>query len=281
MRKGELCPGTQPVGELGRGVEAAHAEDPLELGQGVEVLRARGARGQGAAGRQLIDAEPGLQVVEKEAHLGLGPHPDDAHAQRLIAVGVTNPLEPLGQIRSLEVVQCQRVDDRLVGGRHGPLIHAQDQPRPGGALEAMRAEPLEVLTLSGSSGSCQSRMWIRSVASVARLSDPAEPGQSQLLRSGRSASTPRSSFCCRLPTYAVSRASKVPRYAVETSAVYRDHVNGKVLLLAPRPHGRSRFCGPSRNSARGTTLPKLRASVQPAEVSRLPVLAPPAFRGEA
>ena len=32
MRKGELCPGTEPVGELSRGVEAAHAEDLLELG---------------------------------------------------------------------------------------------------------------------------------------------------------------------------------------------------------------------------------------------------------
>ena len=96
MRKGELRPGTEPVGELSRGVEAGHAEELLELGQGVEVLDARGACGQGAAGRQLIDAEPGLQVIEQEAHLGLGPHPDHAHAQRVIAVGVTDPLEMLG-----------------------------------------------------------------------------------------------------------------------------------------------------------------------------------------
>ena len=67
MREGELCPGTEPVGELCRGVEAAHPEDLLELGQGVEVLGARGACGQGAAGRQIIDAEPGLQVIEQEA----------------------------------------------------------------------------------------------------------------------------------------------------------------------------------------------------------------------
>ena len=152
MRKGQLCPGTQPVGELSRGVEAAHAEDLLELRQGVEVLGARGACGQGAAGRQLIDAEPGLQVIEQEAHLGLGPHPDHAHAQRLIAMGATDPLQLPGQIGSLEVVQRQRVDDPLVGGRRGPLIHAQDEPRPAGALEAMRTESLQVLALGGVAG---------------------------------------------------------------------------------------------------------------------------------
>ena len=149
MGKGQLCPGTQPVGELSRGVEAAHAEDLLELRQGVEVLGARGACGQGAAGRQLIDAEPGLQVVEQEAHLGLCPHPDDAHAQRLIAVGVTDPHELPGQIRSLQVVQRKRIDDPLVSGRHGPLIHAQDESRPAGAFDAMGAESLQVLALGG------------------------------------------------------------------------------------------------------------------------------------
>ncbi len=152
MRQGQLCPRTQPVGELGRGVEAADAEDLLKLRQSVEVLGARGARGQGAAGRQIIDAEPGLQVIEQEAHLGLGPHSDHAHPQRLIAVGVTDPLQLPGQIGSLEVVQRQRVDDPLVGGRHGPLIHAQDEPRPAGALEAMRAELLQVLALGGVAG---------------------------------------------------------------------------------------------------------------------------------
>ena len=152
MRNGQLCPGTEPVGELSRGVEAAHAEDLLELRQGVEVLGARGACGQGAAGCQLIDAESGLQVVEQEAHLGLGPHPDNAHAQRLIAVGAMDASELPGQIRSLEVVQRQRVDDPLVGGGHGPLIHAQDEPRPAGALEAMCAESLQVLALSGVAG---------------------------------------------------------------------------------------------------------------------------------
>ena len=92
------------------------------MGQGVEVLGARGACGQGAAGCQLIDAESGLQVVEQEAHFGLGPHPDDAHAQRLIAVGAMDAFQLPGQIRSLEVVQRQRVEDPLVGGGHGLLM---------------------------------------------------------------------------------------------------------------------------------------------------------------
>ena len=71
----ELGPRAEPVDELGQGLEAAHPEDLLELGQGVEVLGSGVARGQGAAGRQLVDSEPGLQVVEQESHLGLCPDP--------------------------------------------------------------------------------------------------------------------------------------------------------------------------------------------------------------
>jgi hypothetical protein len=33
--------------------------------------------------------------------------------------------------------------------------------------------------------------------------------------------------------YTVSRASKVPRHVVESSAIYRQHVNGKVLFARP------------------------------------------------
>jgi hypothetical protein len=65
------------------------------------------------------------------------------------------------------------------------------------------------------------------------VSDPAEPGQLQL--------SPFRSFgfdsaVIVLPSatdYAVSRASKVPRHVVEASAVYRKHVNGKVLFARP------------------------------------------------
>ena len=96
MGKGELLPRDGASRRTQPGSRSRHAEELLELGQGVEVLGARGACGQGAAGRQLIDAEPGLQVIEQEAHLGLGPHPDHAHAQRVVAVGVTDPLELLG-----------------------------------------------------------------------------------------------------------------------------------------------------------------------------------------
>jgi len=122
-RKFQFSSRAQPVRELSRGVEAPHPEDLLELRKGVEMLRTRRACCQGAAGRQCVDAEPGLQVIEQEANLCLGPHSDDAHTQRLIPVGMLDPRQLAGQIGPLEVVQRQRVDDPLVGGRPGPLIH--------------------------------------------------------------------------------------------------------------------------------------------------------------
>jgi hypothetical protein len=65
------------------------------------------------------------------------------------------------------------------------------------------------------------------------VSDPPEPGQLQL--------SPFRSFgfdsavivLLSAADYAVARASKVPRYVVESSAFYRQHVNGKVLLARP------------------------------------------------
>jgi hypothetical protein len=65
------------------------------------------------------------------------------------------------------------------------------------------------------------------------VSDPAEPGQLQL--------SPFRSFgfdsavlvLLSATDYTVSRASKVPRHVVEASAVYRKHVNGKVLFARP------------------------------------------------
>jgi hypothetical protein len=66
------------------------------------------------------------------------------------------------------------------------------------------------------------------------VSDPAEPGQLQL--------SPLRSFgfdsavivLLSATDYAVSRASKVPRLVIESSAVYRQHVNGRVLFARPR-----------------------------------------------
>jgi hypothetical protein len=65
------------------------------------------------------------------------------------------------------------------------------------------------------------------------VSDPAESGQLQL--------SPFRSFgfdsavivLLSATDYAVSRASKVPRYLVESSATYRQHVNGNVLFARP------------------------------------------------
>ena len=65
------------------------------------------------------------------------------------------------------------------------------------------------------------------------VSEPAEPGQLQL--------SPFRSFgfdfavivLLSATDYAVSRAAKVPRYVVESSAIYRQHVNGMVLIARP------------------------------------------------
>jgi hypothetical protein len=69
------------------------------------------------------------------------------------------------------------------------------------------------------------------------VSDPAEPGQLQL--------SPFRSFgfdsavivLLSATDYSVSRASKVPRHVVESSAVYRPHVNGWVLFARPEIMG--------------------------------------------
>jgi hypothetical protein len=69
------------------------------------------------------------------------------------------------------------------------------------------------------------------------VADPAEPGQLQL--------SPFRSFgfdsavivLLSASDYAVSRASKVPRYVVESSAVYRRHVNANVLFARPEIMG--------------------------------------------
>ena len=69
------------------------------------------------------------------------------------------------------------------------------------------------------------------------VSDPAEPGQLQL--------SPFRSFgfdsavivLLSATDYAVSRASKVPRCVVESSAIYRKHVNGNVLFARPEIMG--------------------------------------------
>jgi hypothetical protein len=62
------------------------------------------------------------------------------------------------------------------------------------------------------------------------VSDPAEPGQLQL-SSFRSFGFDSAVIVLLSATdYAVSRAAKVPRRVVESSAIYRQHVNGKVMF---------------------------------------------------
>jgi hypothetical protein len=69
------------------------------------------------------------------------------------------------------------------------------------------------------------------------VSDPARPDQLQL--------SPFRSFgfdsavivLLSAADYTVLRASKVPRHVIESSATYREHVNGKVLFARPEIMG--------------------------------------------
>jgi hypothetical protein len=69
------------------------------------------------------------------------------------------------------------------------------------------------------------------------VSDPAAPGQLQL-SPFRSFSFDSAVVVLLSATdYNVSQASKVPRYVVESSAVHRPHVNGKILFARPEIMG--------------------------------------------
>ena len=52
----QLGSGSQPVDEIRGGVEAANAEDLVQLQEGVEVLRTRRAGRERRARRELVDA---------------------------------------------------------------------------------------------------------------------------------------------------------------------------------------------------------------------------------
>jgi hypothetical protein len=69
------------------------------------------------------------------------------------------------------------------------------------------------------------------------VSNPAEPGQLQLSPFRAFGFDSAVIVLLSATDYAVSRASKVPRYVVETCAVYRQHVNGKVLFARPEIMG--------------------------------------------
>ncbi len=69
------------------------------------------------------------------------------------------------------------------------------------------------------------------------VSSPAEPGQLQLSPFRSFAFDSAVIVLLSTTDYAVARASKVPRDVVESSAVYRQHVNGKVLFARPEIMG--------------------------------------------
>lgn len=106
------------------------------------------------------------------------------------------------------------------------------------------AEYLVATALGGQMAPNSEKSWDVLVSDDERLqvkarvvSDPVQPGQLQL--------SPFRSFnfdfavivLLSTADYAVSRASKVPRHVVESSAIHRQHVNGKVLFARPEIMG--------------------------------------------
>jgi hypothetical protein len=65
------------------------------------------------------------------------------------------------------------------------------------------------------------------------VSNPAEPGQLQLSPFRWFGFDSAVIVLLSAADYTVARASKIPRDVVESSAVYRQHVNGKVLFARP------------------------------------------------
>lgn len=69
------------------------------------------------------------------------------------------------------------------------------------------------------------------------VSDPAAPGQLQLSPFRSLAFHSAVIVLLSATDYAVARASKVPRHVIESSAAYRQHVNGEVLFARPEIMG--------------------------------------------
>ena len=98
--------------------------------------------------------------------------------------------------------------------------------QPGMAVRS-RSPPSGLLAMDGEKLQVKARV----------VSDPPLPGQLQL--------SPFRSFgfdsavivLLSAADYAIARASKVPRHVVESAAVYRQHVNGKVLFARPEIMG--------------------------------------------
>ena len=70
----------QETHEARNGREHLDLQQPLELIERREVLRARRARCQRRADAEAGVGIAGAQLVGQEGYLGLGPHPDDAEA---------------------------------------------------------------------------------------------------------------------------------------------------------------------------------------------------------
>ena len=190
--------------------------------QNVEYLATGGARGLSGVATQtreiwsLVSAHatrperPGAMLPESPLELSALSEPDLFSLYRAI----------LRELRSRGVI---RTENAPVGDYAEYLVATALD----GQLAPNSEKAWDVLGHGGEKMQVKARV----------VSDPAGPGQLQL--------SPFRSFgfdsavivLLSATDYAVSQASKVPRHVVESAAVYRQHVNGKVLFASPEIMG--------------------------------------------
>ncbi|HUB39010.1 MAG TPA: macro domain-containing protein, partial [Streptosporangiaceae bacterium] len=225
MRRRPVAP-DQVLAELGQVLPQAYPiadfRAALERFESVEYLATDGARGLSGVAAQtreiLTLASAHAARAEQPAAMLSESAPDLSMLSESGLFSLYRAI--LGELRSRGVI---RTENAPVGDYAEYLVATA----LGGQLAPNAEKAWDVLGNGGEKLQVKARV----------VSDPAEPGQLQL--------SPFRSFgfdsavivLLSATDYAVSRASKVPRHVVESSAVYRQHVNGKVLFARPEIMG--------------------------------------------
>jgi hypothetical protein len=206
--------------------------------QNVEYLATGGARGLSAAAAQtreiwaLVSAARDAAAVPVVAREGAGSPPAalrramvlPGHGPDMAAFSESGLFSLYRAI--LRELKCRGVI-RTGNAPAGDYAEYLVATALGGQLAPNSEKAWDVLGHDGEKLQVKSRV----------VSEPAEPGQLQL--------SPFRSFgfdsavivLLSAADCTVSRASKVPCHVVESSAVYRQHVNGKVLFARPEIMG--------------------------------------------
>src|SRR5687768_381852 len=95
-----------------------------------------------------MNATAGLEIVEEEADLRFGPDTHDADADFFAWAASLQLCQDAGEVGPFEIVERQRVDETLVRPRLDPRVQVEDQPRSVSVLDAVWAEPEQVIVLA-------------------------------------------------------------------------------------------------------------------------------------